>query len=105
MRGGRGAKRKGAGFEREVVLALKELGAIKVPLSGAIKIDGFDHDISCVVRGVARKIEAKRRARAFSTIATMLANNYALAIRDDRSPTMIVMRLETFVELAREQNG
>jgi Holliday junction resolvase len=102
-RGGRSPKRKGNGFEREVVVALQELGlaAERVPLSGSVKTSKFDHDISCPVRGVDRRLECKRRARAFATIDAMLAGNFALVVRDDRSRPLVVMTLTTFAELAR----
>jgi hypothetical protein len=105
--GGRSPKRKGNGFEREVVAALQELGlaAERVPLSGSVKTSKFDHDISCPVRGVDRRLECKRRARAFATIDAMLASNYALIVRDDRSRPLVVMTLTTFAELARQPNS
>jgi hypothetical protein len=102
-RGGRGAKAKGNGFEREVVRLLQAMGiaAERVPLSGACKTPRFDHDITCPVRGVDRRLECKRRARAFATIDKMLSSNYALVIRDDRSRPMVVMTLENFADLVR----
>jgi hypothetical protein len=101
--GGRSPRRKGSAFEREAVDLLQALGlaAERVPLSGAVKGGKYDHDISCPVRGVDRRIEAKRRARAFRTIDRMLAGNFALIVRDDRSRPMVVMLLETFAELAK----
>jgi len=77
------------------------LAAERVPLSGAVKTSKFDHDISCPVRGTDQRIECKRRARAFGTVDTMLGNNFAVVIRDDRSRPLVVMTLETFAELAR----
>ena len=102
-RGGRSPKRKGSSFEREVVHLLQDQGlaAERVPLSGAVKHPKFDHDITVPVRGVDRRIEAKRRARAFGTIDTMLGSNFALICRDDRSRPLVVMTIETFAELAR----
>jgi Holliday junction resolvase len=102
-RGGRSPKRKGSGFEREVVELLEALGvaAERVPLSGAVKGGKFDHDISCPVRGTDRRIECKRRARAFATIDKMLGGNFALIVRDDRSRPLVVMTIEKFAELAR----
>jgi Holliday junction resolvase len=106
-RGGRSPRRKGNGFEREVVASLQELGlaAERVPLSGSVKTSKFDHDISCPVRGVDRRLECKRRARAFATIDAMLAGNFALVVRDDRSRPLVVMTIETFAELARQPNS
>jgi hypothetical protein len=102
-RGGRSPKRKGSGFEREVATALQALGvaAERVPLSGAVKHPKFDHDVTCPVRGVDKRLECKRRARAFATIDGMLGGNFALVVRDDRSRPLVVMTLETFAELAR----
>ncbi len=97
------SKRKGDSFEREIVAALQDRGlaAEKVPLSGAVKGGSFDHDVTCPVRGKDRKIECKRRARAFASIYAMLGENHFLAIRDNRTPPLIVMRLEDFAELAK----
>jgi hypothetical protein len=101
---GRSPKRKGNGFEREVVVALQELGlaAERVPLSGSVKTSKFDHDISCPVRGIDRRIECKRRKRSFKTIRDMLAGNFALIVRDDNSPPLVIMSIPAFAELARQ---
>jgi hypothetical protein len=103
MSGGRGPRRKGSAFEREVTALLQDLGlaAERVPLSGAVKTSRFDHDISCPVRGVDRRIECKRRGHAFASIDGWLANNFALVVRDDRSRPLVILSLETFAELAR----
>jgi Holliday junction resolvase len=104
MTGGRSPKRKGDAFEREVVALLQEVGlaAERVPLSGAVKTSRFDHDVSVPVRGIDRRIECKRRARAFATVDNMLAGNFALVVRDDRSRPLVVMTLATFAELASQ---
>jgi Holliday junction resolvase len=88
--------------EREIVAALQELGiaAERVPLSGAVKTSRFDHDVSCPVRGVDRRLECKRRRRAFATIDNMLDGNFAVIVRDDRSRPLVIMTLESFAELA-----
>jgi hypothetical protein len=103
-RGGRSPRRKGNGFEREVVAALQKLAlaAERVPLSGSVKTSKFDHDISCPVRGVDRRLECKRRKRSFHTISKMLAGNFALIVRDDNSPPLVIMSIPTFAELARQ---
>jgi hypothetical protein len=102
-RGGRSPRRKGSGFEREVVALLQQLGlaAEKIPLSGSIKGGRFDHDVSVPVRGIDRRIECKRRKRAFATISKMLSDNYALVVRDDHARPLVIMSLQTFGELAR----
>jgi hypothetical protein len=90
-------------FELEVVHLLQDhgLAAEKVPLSGAVKTSRFDHDISCPVRGIDRRIECKRRKRSFKTIGDMLAGNFALIVRDDNSPPLVIMGVAAFAELAR----
>ena len=95
------SRRKGARFELEIVAALQELGiaAIKMPLSGAL--ENFQGDILCPVRGQDKKLEAKRRRRAYSTIYSQLGSNYALVLRDDHVPALVVLRLSDFADLAK----
>lgn len=97
------SKRKGNGYEREVVSDLQDLGiaAVRVPLSGAVKGDKFDHDICVPVRGKDKKMECKRRRKGFATLYKMLGLNDVVCVRDDNSPSLVVMRLETFADLAR----
>jgi len=97
------SKRKGDGFEREVVAALQQHGiaAEKIPLSGAVKGGSFEGDILCPVRGQDRKLEAKRRKRSFSTLYGYLGTNYGLVIRDDHTEPLVVLRLKDFAELAK----
>ena len=98
----RGRRIKGRKFENEVVERLQGCGlaAERIPLSGAAG-GRFDHDVSCPVRGVDRKLECKIRERAFSTVNAMLGENFALVCRDGRSRTLVVMTLENFAELAK----
>lgn len=97
------SKRKGAGYEREVVAFLQEQGiaAEKIPLSGAVKGGSFEGDIDCPVRGIDKKLECKRRRGGFKTLYGWLDTNYGLVIRDDNCPSLIVLRLSDFAELAR----
>ncbi len=97
------SKRKGSGFELEVVKRLQDQGiaAEKVPLSGAVKGGSFEADINCPVRGIDRKLECKRRARAFGTLYGWMGSNYALVVRDDKTEALVVMRLRDWAELAK----
>jgi Holliday junction resolvase len=98
MSGGSSPKRKGAAFEREAVG--RGLPALRTPLSGSVKTSNkFDHDVSVTIGGVDRRIECKRRARSFATIDSMLADNFALICRDDRSRPLVVMTLDNFATL------
>ena len=95
-------------FERGVVALLQERGlsAVRVPCSGSVKTSNkFDHDVSVTIRGIDRRIECKRRKQAFATIDGMLADNYALVCRDDRSRPLVVMTIDTFAELASARVG
>jgi Holliday junction resolvase len=96
------SKRKGSGFELEVVKLFQGHGiaAEKVPLSGAVKTSKFDHDISCPVRGKDWKLECKRRGRAFGTLYGWMEGNNALVVRDDKTEPLVVMRLDDFAKLA-----
>ena len=97
------SKEKGSRFEREVRDLLKAGGvdAEKVPLSGAVKGGSFEGDLNFSLRGVVRKLECKRRKRGCSTFYGFMANNYAVVMRDDRSPPLVMLRLSDFIELVR----
>ncbi len=97
------SKRKGSAFELEVVRVLQDCGiaaAAKTPLSGALG-GKFSGDIDCPVRGVDKKLECKRRARAFSTLYGWMGDNYALVVRYDRTEPLVILRLRDFAELAK----
>jgi Holliday junction resolvase len=97
------SKRKGSDFEREIVRFLQDNGiaaAERVPLSGAAG-GSYTGDIDVPVRGVDRKLECKRRARAFGTLYKYMGNNFALVLRDNHTEPLVLMRLKDFVELAR----
>lgn len=98
------SKRKGSGFELEVVHILQELGlaAEKVPLSGMLG-GNYSHDVkvSVPVLNCDKSLECKRRARAFQTLYTMMGGAYALVVRDDHCKPLVVMPLDRWAALAR----
>lgn len=96
------SKRKGDDFERAVVAAFAEHGllASKMPFSGALGGE-WHGDIHVPVRGEKKTFECKRRARAFGTIYGWLGQHYGLIIRDNRCPTLVVLRFDDFAKLAR----
>jgi hypothetical protein len=98
------SKVKGNTFEREIVNQLREAGieARRVPLSGAVP--GYEGDLRMAVGGLDRKAECKRRKRAFGTLSAHLGANDFLCVRDDRSPALMIMTIETFIALAKELN-
>lgn len=89
-------RQKGDRFERACVNRLKELGidAQRVPLSGAAG-GQFGSDI--IANG--RKIECKTRKRFIGQFLNWLDGNYALMVKEDRSETLVVMRLDDFAAL------
>ena len=98
------SKVKGNSFEREIVNQLRDAGikARRVPLSGAVP--GYEGDLRMAVGGLDRQTECKRRKRAFGTLSAHLGSNDFLCVRDDRSPALMVMTMETFIGIARELN-
>lgn len=90
------SRQKGDRFEVSCVNRLKELGleAQRVPLSGAAG-GLFSSDI--VVAG--RKIECKTRKRFIGQFLGWLEGNFALFVKEDRSETLVVMRLADFAAL------
>ena len=95
------SKRKGNGFEREVVAALQEHGiaAERVPLSGAVKTPRFDHDVWVPAKGKDLKGECKRRRQ--NTLDAQLGGNALLFTRGDRGRMLVTMAIDTFAEIAK----
>lgn len=93
------SRQKGDRFERDCVNRFKELGleAQRVPLSGAAG-GLFSSDI--VVNG--RKVECKTRKRFIGQFLAWLQGNYALLVKEDRSETLVVLRLADFAALIGE---
>ena len=57
------------------------------------------------VLNVDRRLEVKRRARAYGTTYTHLGANYALIKRDDQSEWLVTMRLKDLAQLALGETG
>jgi hypothetical protein len=95
------SRAKGDRFERDCVNELKDLGleAQRVPLSGAAG-GLFGSDI--VVGDHKYKVECKTRKRFIGQFLGWLEGNYALFVKEDRSETLVVMRLEDFAALIKE---
>lgn len=87
---------KGTRFEVACVNRLKELGidAQRVPLSGAA---GGQFGSDLIVAG--RKIECKTRKRFIGQFLQWIEGNFALMVKEDRSETLVVMRLDDFAAL------
>ena len=95
------SRNKGAGYERELVNALRKFGlkAQRVPLSGATEYAKGDVEVTpgfdpaLIYRG-----ECKRRASLPVLLKNIEGNDF-LALREDRGETLIVLRLPLFMEL------
>ena len=72
--------------------------ASRVPLSGAAG-GRFAGDISVPVLGVDRRLEAKWRAKGFRELYGWLDGNYALIVKADRQRPLLVMPLETAIDI------
>ncbi len=96
--GGKGARVKGASFEREVVNWHLEKGvpAERIPLSGAVK-GNYSGDLK-IGPEQALLAECKRRARAWQDLYDALDQDGSdmLFIRKDRERTLVVLPLETY---------
>ena len=92
------SRQKGDRFEREVAGRLRALGvaAVRVPLSGAA---GGDFGSDLEVGPNKLKIECKTRKRFIGQFLGWLEGNYALFVKEDRSETLVVMRLDDFAAL------
>ena len=92
------SRQKGARFERACVCRLRALGiaAVRVPLSGAA---GGDFGSDLEVGPNRLKIECKTRKRFIGQFLGWLEGNYALFVKEDRSETLVVMRLDDFAAL------
>jgi hypothetical protein len=93
--GGRGAKRKGSGFELEFA---REIGGTKTPLSGAL---GGDHtgDVHRVVMGEKWTFECKRRAKSYGTHYAHLGAHKGLAYRDNNRESLTTIRTADLARL------
>lgn len=100
---GKKHREKGARFERSVVEAFNAFGmdAKRVPLSGAAA--GFKGDVHFVCQGAPRVAECKSRKAGFKVLREWLGDNDILAIKDDRTEPLIVMRLSDYCILAGQR--
>jgi len=88
---GKSERRKGVEAEREFA---KLIGGERVPLSGAAG-GSYTGDVV----GLGLRWEVKRRADGFRSLYDWLEGKDALAVRADRRPWLVVMPLETLLEI------
>lgn len=98
---GKSQRDKGARGERALVAALTAGGihAERVPLSGAAG-GSFKNNVSAVIGGERKDFEVKLRADGFKEIYRWIEPAYGLAVKADRKPFLVVLRIEDFIDLA-----
>ncbi len=99
---GKLSRNKGANYERELVNAFKDRGlfAQRVPLSGATDYAKGDVEVTAGYDGKTIFLgECKRRRSLPDYMVNALGENDFAAFRQDRGETLIVLRLDTFVDL------
>jgi hypothetical protein len=90
------SKRKGSGYELEIVKAHQDLGidAKKTPLSGAVK--GYPGDVQ--IAGLVG--ECKRRRKGYSSLYKALEQGGGADVmfgRDDSKETLVILPWATWV--------
>jgi len=93
---GRSERRKGSDGEREFA---RLIGGERVPLSGAAG-GSYTGDVV----GLGLRWEVKRRADGFRSLYDWLEGKDALAVRADRKPWLVVMPLETLLEITEARS-
>ena len=98
MSGGKASRDKGLGGEREFC---KLYGGERMPLSGAQggSFTGDVVNVPYIGRG-----EIKRRARGFKTLYGWLADNDFLAMRADRKPWLVCLKMDDLKLLMDEMD-
>lgn len=91
MTGGRGPRRKGIAAEREFA---RLVGGRRVPFSGAL-----GGDYAGDVQALGLVWECKRRGDGWRELYRWLDGRDALALRSDRRGWLVVMPLETLLDL------
>lgn len=97
---GRRSRNKGLRGERYLVHFGQERGYAveRVPLSGAAG-GRFAADLSWPVLGIDRAIEVKWRAKGFRELYGWLGDNYALIVKADRQPPLLVIPLDRAIDV------
>lgn len=98
---GKASRSKGAREERALVKYLQSRGyaAERVPLSGAAG-GKFKGDVTVPVCGVDRLLESKVRSDGFKELYSWLGtDNYALVVRADRKPPLLVIPLDRAIDI------
>jgi Holliday junction resolvase len=98
--GGKASKEKGSRREREFA---KLIDGKRTPLSGAV--EGFPND----VQGLELEWEVKARKDGFKQLYTWLEDERekpdALALKADRKQWLVVLTLDKFMELMKDEES
>lgn len=98
MSGGKASRDKGLGGEREFV---NLYGGERMPLSGA-QGGSFTGDVVNVP--YLGKGEIKRRGRGFQSLYNWLAENDFLAMRADRKPWLVCIKMDDLKLILQEMD-
>jgi hypothetical protein len=90
------SRRKGNRIELDTLHKLQDAGIVAEKLSYAYK---KTHDINVVMFDRKKKMEIKCRANGFTTIYKWLEPVDLLVLRRDRSEPLVVMSLNTLIEM------
>jgi Holliday junction resolvase len=96
------SRNKGARAERSIVNVLRAsgIGAVRVPLSGAVG-GRFAGDIVLPLMGRDLCVEVKARADGFRELYSWLTNRDVLVVKADRQEPLVVLRLSLAAEIAK----
>ncbi|HMA96875.1 MAG TPA: hypothetical protein VKP30_29525 [Polyangiaceae bacterium] len=103
---GAGARRKGAQFERDMVLRFRETmpsADVKRGLQYRGGAEVADVDVPCFWPELKRHRRTNFREALRQAIDTCPSGRWPIAIcKDDRDPAVVVMQLDDFLDLVRE---
>ena len=94
MTGGKRSREKGDRREREFAALV---GGSRVPLSGAA-----GGDYAGDVKALGLTWECKARAEGFKSLYQWLDGKDALALKSDRRPWLVVLPLDTLIDLVEK---
>ena len=93
---GRTAKQKGSAAERAFA---KVIGGVKVPLSGAL--EGHPGDVLAL--GLTWEVKQRRNGAGWKQLTEWLKGRDALALHQPYAGWLVVMPLDTFLNLLPEE--
>ena len=105
--GGRASKQKGNRGERHIVNLLREAGLVanRLPLSGAMRGKYGGCDVTAVLFDREHRLEIKHHANGFQRLYAWLKPVDMLVVRCDHGEPLVVLPLQTLIELAKNSKS